>query len=363
MGIYLPTTTVEPTVPTSVTARVMQPTSTRKSVVGLPTSTVTTLTTKEKEQMLLAFLELLIENPEYDKGSDVLHNYINSLVVSLSGKTLAFTVQRQPDTADEFVQLGVDLILAAALTSQSGKPADWGLTRIEVISPGPSDSSAMLYVTGHENIVRLAEGKISIYDIMQTKIDWSQALVEVIASALNIRSGPGVDYQIIGKLSAGKQLEIIGIDSSGNWLQVVDGQDNIGWISGKPGYVRVLGSLDNVPVVQVSSPSPTSAVPSPAPTMPIYSKRVQECIPWTQANKYINETTCVWGIVTSTYYSENAFFINFSETDYSVFYGVSFDYRWDNLKGRCIILNGLIQTYEGRPEIIIEHPTQLESCD
>jgi hypothetical protein len=87
------------------------------------------------------------------------------------------------------------------------------------------------------------------------------------------------------------------------------------------------------------------------------------CISWTEAGGHVGETTCVWGIVTSTHKSEKAFFINFSETDYSVFYGVSFDYTWNNLKDKCVILRGKIEAYEGRPEIIIRHPKQqVASC-
>lgn len=63
-----------------------------------------------------------------------------------------------------------------------------------------------------------------------------------------------------------------------------------------------------------------------------------------------------------TYATESAFFINYSQ-DRTSFYGVSFDFRWENLVGRCVRLRGVIETYRGRPEIIIRDPAQLEFCD
>ncbi len=63
-----------------------------------------------------------------------------------------------------------------------------------------------------------------------------------------------------------------------------------------------------------------------------------------------------------THATESAFFINYSQ-DRTAFYGVSFDLRWENLVGRCVRLRGVIETYRGRPEIIIRDRAQLEFCD
>jgi uncharacterized protein YgiM (DUF1202 family) len=35
-----------------------------------------------------------------------------------------------------------------------------------------------------------------------------------------VRNGPGVDYDQIGNISEGKQLEVIAVSSDGNWYQV-----------------------------------------------------------------------------------------------------------------------------------------------
>ncbi len=114
-------------------------------------------------------------------------------------------------------------------------------------------------------------------------------------------------------------------------------------------------------------PSPT-ATPSPRPS-PIPSATLNSaernpdgCLKYQFAGRYVGQQECVSGTVVGTYDSGSAFFINYSE-DRSSFYGVSFDFRWENLAGRCVRLRGVIETYRGRPEIIIRDPAQLEFCD
>lgn len=332
----------------------------------------------EREQEVLAFLALLTEEPEYDS----LHKYLHDLEVHLDGKNLIFTVSSaRDDPVEEFVDLGTSLIIAGAIISNAGEADDWGLSRIEVISPGPSDSSATLYVTGRSNLAKLAKGEVGIYDIMQSDVDWGDStLAKVVVPVLNVRSGPGTNYTIIDQLSADDVATVVGVNSTGDWLQVIiDDRGNMGWISGLPEYTQILGSLQNVEVAQTTTPTPSSTISGQidvdrilerlqekqkvelTPTPPVYSK-VQGCAFWAEAQEYIGQNTCIWGVVASTYDSEEAFFINFSTTDYTVFYGVSFDHSWANLGGKCVILRGLVETYEGRPEIIIREPNQLQSC-
>ncbi len=82
---------------------------------------------------------------------------------------------------------------------------------------------------------------------------------EVIVAALNLRQGPGVDYPIIEVARAGDVFDVVGTNLPGDWLQVDIGSDKNGWISGQP-YSRLLTSArDNVPVVEVSPPAPSSS--------------------------------------------------------------------------------------------------------
>ena len=58
----------------------------------------------------------------------------------------------------------------------------------------------------------------------------------------------------------------------------------------------------------------------------------------------------------------SAFFINFSP-DQTAFYAVSFDYYWPNLEGSCVQICGTIETYRGRPQIVIrDAESQMLGC-
>ena len=85
------------------------------------------------------------------------------------------------------------------------------------------------------------------------------------------------------------------------------------------------------------------------------------CIAWTDATAHLNETTCVRGTVFNASQSGSTFFIDFDNTRAS-FYGVSFKYTWDNLKGKCVEISGKISPYNGRPQIVIDKQEQLKMC-
>ncbi|GIK40948.1 MAG: hypothetical protein BroJett011_47810 [Chloroflexota bacterium] len=89
----------------------------------------------------------------------------------------------------------------------------------------------------------------------------AKAQAEVIAAALNVREGPGINYTIQKVAKAGDVFEIVGTNSNRSWVQVVLADGSKGWISALPAYTKVSGSLDNVAVVQAAP----SAVPATAP--------------------------------------------------------------------------------------------------
>jgi hypothetical protein len=78
----------------------------------------------------------------------------------------------------------------------------------------------------------------------------------VVVSALNVRSGPGVEYPVIDVASAGKVFDVVGTIPCRNWLQVITADGGFGWISNKPAYISVFGSMDSIPLVQPAPPKP-----------------------------------------------------------------------------------------------------------
>lgn len=83
---------------------------------------------------------------------------------------------------------------------------------------------------------------------------------KVTAYGLNVRTGPGVAYPIIGVLSQGDMVEVVGKNVASDWLQIVypstgsghrpTGSEGRGWIAAA--YVDLTDSLAAVP--EVSTP-------------------------------------------------------------------------------------------------------------
>jgi branched-chain amino acid transport system substrate-binding protein len=87
--------------------------------------------------------------------------------------------------------------------------------------------------------------------------------IEVKANALNVRNGPGFEYDKIGQVKAGEQYRVLGAIADYSWL-AIDFQGGVGWV--KTEFTTVLGDLGAVSVIQ-APPTPTPAAP-PTATLP-----------------------------------------------------------------------------------------------
>jgi hypothetical protein len=91
----------------------------------------------------------------------------------------------------------------------------------------------------------------------------------VADGAVNLRSGPGRAYPVVGQLPGGREAAIVGRNASGDWWQVEQANGTLAWVAGT--VVRVLGAIDtvavakNIPPVPTAPPRPTAA---PQPTAP-----------------------------------------------------------------------------------------------
>ncbi len=81
----------------------------------------------------------------------------------------------------------------------------------------------------------------------------------VIASNVNLRTGPDTIYPVIRVLPAGSVLPITGRLATNQWWQVRDGF-NTGWVSN--GVVQVFGNCSLIPVVATPPPPIMTATPS-----------------------------------------------------------------------------------------------------
>lgn len=80
---------------------------------------------------------------------------------------------------------------------------------------------------------------------------------------VNVRSGPGTDYERVGTLVRGQSGAILGqAQTVGVWLKIVyiGGPENTGWVA--QDVIKVIGELGQAPTVM---PPPTPTLP-PVPT-------------------------------------------------------------------------------------------------
>jgi TolB protein len=101
----------------------------------------------------------------------------------------------------------------------------------------------------------------------------SPLMGRVNAYGLNVRSGPGTAYPIVGGLRLGDMVEVVGKNAASTWLRITyDGQG--AWVAAA--YVDLTGSLAAVP--EVSAPPPPTPLPNklgtPTPTPELTGKLV-----------------------------------------------------------------------------------------
>jgi len=74
------------------------------------------------------------------------------------------------------------------------------------------------------------------------------AVVSNAIYSLNVRSGPGVDFEPITTIGRGQIVELLGRDSSNSWLKIRTSGGIEGWSSAK--YLDTSYDLSNLPVVR-----------------------------------------------------------------------------------------------------------------
>ena len=68
----------------------------------------------------------------------------------------------------------------------------------------------------------------------------------VNSAGLNMRAGPGRDYDSIGAYERGTTVQVLAQDGTGEWLKVTAPDGKTGWMSAR--FLAVEGGLAGVPV-------------------------------------------------------------------------------------------------------------------
>ncbi|MEA3334535.1 MAG: SH3 domain-containing protein [Chloroflexota bacterium] len=89
------------------------------------------------------------------------------------------------------------------------------------------------------------------------------ATVTTASQRLNVRSGPGTGYPVIGRLAPSEAVAALGRNVDADWIQVALQDDGFGWASAA--FLEVDGEVDALPVsdvVSAAEPLPIAAATS-----------------------------------------------------------------------------------------------------
>ncbi|MFN8489815.1 MAG: SH3 domain-containing protein [Caldilineaceae bacterium] len=93
----------------------------------------------------------------------------------------------------------------------------------------------------------------------------AQPTATVVAPKLNVRSGPGTNYAIIGSAAKGTHFTIVGQASNCSWLKVVDAKKQEGWLAGASQYVSVDTPCNQLPAAAPPPNTPPASQPTATP--------------------------------------------------------------------------------------------------
>ena len=122
-----------------------------------------------------------------------------------------------------------------------------------------------------------------------------------VNSAMNIRGGPGTNYNVIGSANAGQRFPITGKNPAGDWWQI-DFNGQAGWVFGQlvtgenTGGVQVASNIPAAPVVApantpvpapANTPVPAQPAATAVPNFPFLLLNTETCSP-NAGNTYFN---------------------------------------------------------------------------
>lgn len=172
--------------------------------------------------------------------------------------------------------------LADNLTATADYPGVQGTLNPATLSAGELSDNAIVYQIGvyaapeiiarYQGTTRLPlssepDGGIDTGIIPPTATPQPTAtpegvVVTVESAVQNVRTGPGLNYDVIGQLQRGDQARVIGTSLNADWV-IIDFRGQRGWMATY--LLDVFGDLNTVAIIN-PPPTPTPRPPTPTPT-------------------------------------------------------------------------------------------------
>jgi len=123
----------------------------------------------------------------------------------------------------------------------------------------PAESVIVVFGGGEPEVVE--EAAPTATPLPPTPAPEPDPFAVIRTETLNVRSGPGVAYNRIGRAAVGDRFDILAKSDNGWYL--IDFGGTEGWVSAD--YVRVQGAQQRIAMAEVIPPTPIPPAPTPVP--------------------------------------------------------------------------------------------------
>ena len=127
--------------------------------------------------------------------------------------------------------------------------------------------------------------------VSTTSVQYVQALTDV-----NIRSGPGTGYSVIGGVAGGQTAKVTGVSSDSGWWRVVcpDGTTGSCWVTAGAQYTKATSSPNGQPVPTANTTACTNAASFVADVTIPDNSQVVAGTTFVKTWRIKNNGTCTW---------------------------------------------------------------------
>jgi serine protease Do len=133
--------------------------------------------------------------------------------------------------------------------------------RIYILAARPANAASDLVLLSvqlsgaqEDDLFKQIAGSLAVVPAPGRADPTAGAVVKV--DALNVRSGPGINYSRLGGVVKGDRLLVRGQVNSCGWILVITPSGLRGWVSGDPRYVNLELSCHTVPAAEAAAPLP-----------------------------------------------------------------------------------------------------------
>ena len=183
--------------------------------------------------------------------------------------------------------------------------------------------------------------------------------VSTVQTDLNVRTGPGTQYAVIGLLSAGTVVDIAGRNEDTSWWYIVydPAPDRRGWISAA---FAPSNNATGVPIVNTPPPPPTET-PTPTPTTTDEPTPTSTTIPTPTPTSSATPTATPSPTTTSTSSPEPNILFSANPTQINEGQCTTFTWLVTNVKAVFFEEQGVVGDNNGQPVTREECPTESKT--